>query len=282
MFDALDRASGSRGAGIIRAPFGYPGGKSRSVLEILPHLPYRGKYIEPFGGSAAVLLAREPNGLEVYNDAYGGVVSFYRCIRDKKMMELLVERLELSLHAQEDFLISKNWNVEDPIERAARWYHSVQSSFGSIGRNWGRSMNSTSIMAGKIQSRIKYFPMIHERFKRVQVENSDWEEIFDRYDSPTSVFYCDPPYLDVHRGTYKHEMTVKRHEEFLVKVFKTTGFVAVSGYSTPMYEAHPWDERYEWSSFVSIQSTNNTEGNSKEHLAGTKRVSAQEVLWIKH
>lgn len=282
MFDALDRADGSKGAGIIRAPFGYPGGKSRSVLKILPHLPYRGKYIEPFGGSGAVLLARERHGLEVYNDAFGGVVAFYRCIRDKKMMDLLMTRLELSLHAKEEFIMDKQWNVDDPIERAARWYRMVQTSFGSIGRNWGRSTGTRSFIAGKVQSKLKHFPMIHRRMKRVQVENCDWEEIFDRYDCPEAVFYCDPPYVDVYGGTYKNELSIERHKDLIRRVFDAEGFVAVSGYSNPLYEDNDWDERYTWKSFVSIQSIKNSEENKKGHLKDQKRTHAEEVLWIKH
>ncbi|GAG08047.1 unnamed protein product, partial [marine sediment metagenome] len=202
LFDDLDLIDNqsSKDANILRAPFGYPGGKSRSLGNILPHLPYRNKYIEPFGGSAAVLLARKPSKLEVFNDRYAGVVAFYRCLRDPILFPKLLEWLDLTIHAREEFTWCKNtWeNPDDPVERAGRWYYMVQSSFGSIGRNWGRQTTRSS-MAGKIRRKLKLFPEIHERFFNVQVENQDWEDCLRDYDSPDAVIYCDPPYVDVNR-----------------------------------------------------------------------------------
>lgn len=279
LFDELDNATGA--SRILRAPFGYPGGKSRSVQQILPHLPYLKKYIEPFGGSAAVLLARRPSKLEVYNDAYGGVVAFYQCMRDPVMLNQLVEWLGLTVHAKEEFYNCKQtWQkVKDPVERAARWYYMVQSSFGSIGRNWGRQTKKNS-MAGKVRNKLEIFPAIHQRFKGVQVENQDWENCLKDYDSSDAVFYLDPPYVDVYRGTYKNEMSIARHRQLINAIFKCKGFVAISGYSNPLYEENDWDDRHEWDAFVSIQSVGRMEGNSKENL-DEKRSHTKEVLWIK-
>lgn len=283
LFDDLDTVSNqspSKDADIIRAPFGYPGGKSRSLEFILPHLPYRERYIEPFGGSAAVLLARKPSKLEVFNDRYAGVVAFYRCLRDKELFRKLCEWLDLTIHAREEFRWCKEtWaNPNDPVERAGRWYYMVQSSFGSIGRNWGRQTTRSS-MAGKIRRKLKLFPEIHERFINVQVENQDWEDCINDYDSSDAVIYCDPPYVDVYRGTYKNEMSIERHREFLERVMHCDAFVAVSGYSNPLYEEKNWNHRYSWKAFVSIQSIVPSEGNRKS--THDTRGHAEEVLWIK-
>lgn len=289
LFDDLDMVSGQvnkkpKDRDIVRAAFGYPGGKSRSVKKILPHLPYRERYIEPFGGSAAILLAREPSKLEVYNDRYAGVVAFYRCLRSKKLFDALVQWIELTVHSREEFVFCRDtWeNVDDPVERAGRWYYMSMYSFGSIGRNWGRSTSAKGNMAGKIRRKLKLFPAIHQRFERVQVENQDWEDCVRDYDSPDAVFYLDPPYVDVNRGTYGSEMSIDDHRHFLEVVMSLKGFCAVSGYSNPLYEKPPWDDRHEWKSFVSIQSMAYTEGNRKEQLKGLeKRGHATEVLWIK-
>lgn len=280
LFDDIDHMTKSKDAGILRAPFGYPGGKSRSVKKILPHLPYRKRYIEPFGGSAAILLARNPSKLEIFNDRYGGVVAFYRCLRDPTLFQGLLDWLELTIHAREEFVWCKQtWeNVDDPIERAARWYYMIQSSFGSIGRNWGRQ-TSRSSMAGKIRNKLKLFPAIHARFHSVQVENQDWEDCLRDYSSPDAVIYLDPPYVDVNRGTYKNEMSIERHKDLIKWIFGSSAFIAVSGYSNPLYEEHPWDARHEWDAFVSIQSIVPSEGNKKK--THDKREHVKEVLWIK-
>jgi len=268
---------------ILRAPFGYPGGKSRSVEAILPRLPYRGVYVEPFGGSAAVLLSRHKSPLEVYNDRYGGVVAFYRCLRDADKFVALIKRLELTVHSREEFAYCKEgWtDATEDMERAAMWYYITVYSFGSLGRNFGRAVRR-SPLAGKIQKKLPMFPMLHERLLSVQIENQDWRQCLRDYDAPDTVFYIDPPYVDVHRGTYKNEMSIEDHRELLATIFNLRGFAAVSGYINPLYEGQDWDARYSWKVFVSMTPAAFTKGNNKEKLKGlSERKKTTEVLWIK-
>jgi len=281
----LDKQAEPRGRDeILRAPFAYPGGKSRSVESILPRLPYTDVYIEPFGGSAAVLLSRRSSKFEVFNDRYAGVVAFYRCMQHADKLAALLKRLELTVHAREEFVYAKaNWQkVEDDVERAALWYYMSTFSFASLGRNFGRSTSAKSPMSEKIRNKLVYFQKIHERFRGVQVENQDWYACMQDYDQPNAVFYCDPPYVDAHRGTFKYEMSLDEHRQFLDFVFSCKGFVAVSGYENPLYDNQKWDSRHEWDSFVSIRPAAFTDGNYKKHLKDVdKREHAIEVLWIK-
>lgn len=284
MFNELEGSSKRGRDVILHAPFSYPGGKSRSVQHIVPRLPQRGIYVEPFGGSAAILLARDASKLEVYNDRYGGVVSFYRCIRDKTKFAALVERLELTVHSREEWVTAKDqWvRTEDDVERAALWYYMSLYSFGSIGRNWGRSTSTKGGLAGRIRSKLKDFPAVHERFAKVQVENQDWSQCARDYDTPDTVFYMDPPYCDANRGTYKDEMSMDDHRKFIETVFQLKGFVAVSGYPNPLYDNQPWDNKFSWDVFISIKSGGTCAGNNKDHLADQEsRGHNTECLWIK-
>jgi site-specific DNA-adenine methylase len=116
----------------------------------------------------------------------------------------------------------------------------------------------------------------------VQIENQDWYDCIKDYDQPEAVFYCDPPYVDVYKGTFKHEMTTDDHRHFLETVFRCQGFVAVSGYSNPLYDNNPWDNVYSWESFVSMSPRAFTDSNSKRNIKDTdKRTHAKEILWIK-
>ncbi len=287
LFEELDRQvphAKSKDDTIVRAPFPYPGGKSRSVANILNHLPYRKIYVEPFGGSGAVLLARAACDLDVFNDRYAGVVAFYRCLRHKDKYQRLIEWLDLTIHSREDFKDAKDtWVVEtDDVVRAGKWYYMVNYSFGSLGRNFGRSTSGRGLIAGKIRNKLKLFPFVHDRLKRVQIENQDWSDCLRDYDSRETVFYIDPPYVDAYAGTFQHEMTRSEHHQLLDVIFQLKGFVAVSGYSNPLYSKQPWDNVHSWDSFCSIDSCAYTEGNNKQRLEGIKkRVSAEEVLWIK-
>lgn len=285
LFDELERNSTPKTRDtIVRCPLNYPGGKSRSVKYIVEHLPYRQKYVEPFGGSAAILLARHESPLEVYNDRYGGVVSFYRCMRSKEKMEALCDRLKFTIHSREEWVwcAETNQDVSDDIERAARWYYLLQYSFGGLCRNFGRSTNIPSAIAGKIRNNIELFSDLHNRFKKVQVENQDWSDCMHDYDDHETVFYIDPPYIDADAGIYEHKLSHGDHRRLLVTIFELKGFVAVSGYTNPLYESCPWTARYEWDSYISLQSHAYTDSNFKKNLKGLEeRKDAKEVLWIK-
>ncbi|HLI08591.1 MAG TPA: DNA adenine methylase [Ktedonobacteraceae bacterium] len=57
--------------------FGWYGGKYSHLNWLLPLLPRTTHYCEPFGGSAAVLINREPSPVETYNDLHSEVVNFF-------------------------------------------------------------------------------------------------------------------------------------------------------------------------------------------------------------
>ena len=276
MMEGLERTSKSTAAqpNIIKTPFSYPGGKSRSLRYVLPHLPVRDLYCEPFGGSAAILLARDESRLEIYNDAYGGVVSFYRCMRDKELFEKLVTWLELTVNSREEFWNFKDtWRDQtDDVERAGRWYFVSEYSFGSLSRNWGRARGGKYTgVNGRIRRKLKHFQAIHERFTNVQVENRDGIECMREYDVGNAVFYVDPPYNVGDQHVYEHSVD---HVRLLDTIFDMKGFVALSGYENDLYDSYPWTATYDWEVRVSI------EGHGNKIKKDTRPV-ATEKLWIK-
>jgi DNA adenine methylase len=268
----------------VRAPFAYPGAKSKSLDKILPFLPYRSKYVEPFGGSGAVLLARNSSPLEVFNDRYSGVTVFYRVIQDSKKMNQLLDRIAFFLHSREEFIWCRNtWrDCEDEIERAARWWYTITCSFGSQGRNFGRCIKGKCQIGPKLKNNLKLFPEASLRLRDVQIENQDWRMILKDYDDADTVWYIDPPYYKSTKGMYECEMPDSDHEELLERIFNLQGFVAMSGYDNPMYDSYNWDNRHHWMVNVTALSQSFTESNN---LAGKedaiKRGMARETLYIK-
>lgn len=265
----------------LRPPFTYPGNKVKSANIILEHLPYREKYIEPFGGSAAILLARCKSKLEVYNDLSSGLVAFYRCIRDQVKLNQLCERLQLTVNSKEEFYWSKERviTIQDDVERAACWYYTTEYSVSTLGRNFGRSTNSAS-QAGRIQKKLPMFQAIHERMISVQIENQPYQDCLQDYDSNNAVFYIDPPYLDAYKGVYRHELSIQEHRDLINQIFALKGFAAVSGFSNPLYDNQPWDKKFQWSTRSTMQpkgkgleTNQNSNPNNESPL--------QECLWIK-
>ena len=276
MLNSMDTQMPQKRTDFVRSPMSYPGGKSKNFIHIIEHLPYYPRYVEPFGGGASVLLARKPVEFEVYNDIDSGVVSFYRCLKDQELLEQLKDWLTTTVHAREEFIWCRDtWEQEDNIViRAAKWYYTTQYSFGSVGRNFGRATNTTCILSGKIQRLLPKFQDVHNRLEKVTIEHIDWETRIKDFDSPDTVFYLDPPYLATRGVSYSNNFNKLDHEHLLETIFETNGFVAISGYPSELYDKYPWDNRFEWESFISMQSQ--AEDNNL-----FDRGKVPEVLWIK-
>lgn len=262
----------------VKSPFGWVGGKSRSLEKLLPLLPYRKIFVDVCGGSGSVLLARKPCDLEVFNDRNSGIIDFYRCLKDKEKLELLIEDLRLSLHSRELFLRAKeSWESEtDIVQRASKWYYMVKMSFSGVGRNFGRATKGKNPFGSKIENAFPLFWPVHYRLQNVQIENLDWRVCLRDFDTPQTVFYIDPPYLNTDPGAYKHKFSVKDHKELCARCFDCKGFVAVSGYKNTIYDSFPWDEKHEWETHITAAT------KETEELTDKSTNTATEVLWIKH
>ena len=85
-------------------PFGWYGGKFSHLDWLRPLLPDCHHYCEPFAGSGAVLLNRDPSPVETFNDLDGEVVNFFRVLREEK--ERLIEAIGLTPFAREEFALA--------------------------------------------------------------------------------------------------------------------------------------------------------------------------------
>lgn len=93
-------------------------GNKTSVLHILYALfplNYE-RYIEPFGGSGAVLLGKKkPDKFEVYNDYNHNLVNLFRCMRDRPMA-FIKELGFYPLNSRDDFNAIKKFFKQEKFE----------------------------------------------------------------------------------------------------------------------------------------------------------------------
>ena len=129
-------------------PFGWYGGKFSHLDWLLPLLPECHHYCEPFSGSGAVLLNREPSPVETFNDLDGEVVNFFRVLREEK--DALVEAIGLTPFSREEFGLACEISPElTPLERARRFYVRARqvrtglAQTASIGR-WANCKTSNN------------------------------------------------------------------------------------------------------------------------------------------
>lgn len=228
--------------------FGWYGGKYSHLDWLLPLLPSCHHYCEPFGGSAAVLLNREPLPVETYNDIDGEVTNFFRVLRDES--ERLTRAIGLTPFSREEFAIACEIDPSlDPVERARRFYVRARqvrtglAQSATLGR-WANCKNTSRAgMAGAISrwlGAIEDLPDIALRLLRVQIENRPAIEVIRLYDSPDTLFYCDPPYVHDTRGdknTYAYEMSNEEHCQLALVLNSVQGRVAISGYDCDLMNA---------------------------------------------
>lgn len=231
--------SKSRGGKIIA--FGWYGGKFSHLNWLLPLLPNCHHFCEPFAGSAAVLLNRIPSPVETYNDIDGELVNFFRVLRENK--DNLIEAIGLTPFSREEFGKACKIDITlDPIERARRFYiraRQVRTGLAqkaSVGR-WANCKNTSRAgMSGAVSrwlGAVDGLPAIAERLLRVQLENRPAIDVIKLYDSPKTLFYCDPPYVHSTRGdknAYGNEMTDDEHRELAKILNSVEGYVAISNY----------------------------------------------------
>ncbi len=230
-----------RRRGRRRIAFGWYGGKFSHLAWLLPLLPEAHHYCEPFGGSAAVLLNREPSPVETYNDVDGEVTTFFRVLRERP--DELTRRIALTPFSREEFFIACQ---DDPgladLERARRFFVRARqvrtglAQTASLGRWANCKQTSRAGMAGVVSrwlGSVDALPHIAARLIRVQIENRPALDVIRLYDHPNTLFYCDPPYPHEARGdtrAYGAEMSNDEHAALARVLKETAAQVAVSGY----------------------------------------------------
>lgn len=256
--------------------FGWYGGKFSHLDWLLPLLPECHHYCEPFAGSAAVLINRPPSPVETYNDLDGEVANFFRVLRDEG--EELTRLIGLTPFSREEFGIACELDPEvTAVERARRFYIRARqvrtglAQTATIGR-WANCKNTSRAGMSGVVSRwlggVQSLPEIAERLLRVQIENRPAVDIVRLYDSPTTLFYCDPPYVHATRGdskAYSCEMTDDQHVELAEALNAAEGMVAFSNYECELLEElYPASK---WFKHISPPKTNHaTKGTRTEVL----------------
>lgn len=251
----------------IRPVVKWHGGKYYMFRDIISLFPEHKIYVEPFGGAASVLLNKEPAPVEVYNDLDHRIVRLFRVLRNHP--EEFQRRLSLTPYAEEEFNQAKasdtntpllgqekkdNQAGADEIELARRDYVRWRMSFGGQAESFSFTVSRSrrgmaDVVSSFLSSIDDLLPQIVERFRRVQIMNRDALDVIREFDSPDTLFYCDPPYYPETRtnpDVYRHEYSEKDHEQLLSTLLGCQGKVVISGYDCDLYN----DMLADWHKFA--------------------------------
>lgn len=175
----------------------YLGGKKNladRIIERIELVDHR-CYVEPFIGMGGVFFRRKLiPPCEIFNDYSGEVVNFFRVIQ--RHYRALLDELRFTLAGRSifhNFIDTPPESLTD-IQRAARFYYLQHCGFsGKVGSTcfavdrYGNSRFNIRQLRGHIEK-------LHERLSNVTIENLPYSTLIERYDSPETLFYLDPPY----------------------------------------------------------------------------------------
>ncbi|MBZ9615275.1 DNA adenine methylase [Clostridium estertheticum] len=172
------------------------GGKKLLRKEIMNRFPESfNRYIEVFGGAGWVLFGKDKHAdIEIYNDANGDLVNLFKCV--KYHCGELQRELSFMLNSRELFLEFRDQyslNGSTDIQRAARFFMVIKTSYGSDCKSYGCVKRNISVM-------VDYLTDIQKRLQNVVIEHKDFQNLIKVYDRIDALIYLDPPYY----GTEKY------------------------------------------------------------------------------
>lgn len=264
----------------------YIGGKVKLTPTFEQYFPNPKTYkiitfVDVFGGSGAVTLNKSTvYKVEVINDISTDIVNLYAVIKSK--YDEFVNKLESLLYGRTTFEFLKaelekpfRFNPFEPdVNRAVAVFYVYNASFSGMGDSYSASKatNTAKIYFNKVEKLVN----VYDKFKNVQIENLDFEQLIDKYDSENTFFYADPPYF----GTefyYSGGFSYDDHVRLLNKLNNIKGYYMLSGYDNDLYNSI-LNYKYK----VEVK-TKKWSGSAIDDEDGSiTRNDAVEILWLNY
>lgn len=263
--------------------FPYFGGKYRHMDFIRRNLPggRNHHFVDVFGGSAAVSMnVVDLYDVVTYNDYDEAIVNFFRCLRHD--FDLLKPQIELTPYSRQEWRSMKDMSRQDnesDVDWARRFYCGIFMSYGnSIAKRGFRRTVSTNVGQCPHTTFRNSTERLVEciwRLKSMQFECLDWRMVLNDFETPETIFYCDPPYMPAVRSgsadSYRYEMSDDDHVRLADALNKVKCKAIISGYDSELYNALFADwERVADNAKVMHHGARFTPGNAP---------TRQEVIW---
>jgi DNA adenine methylase len=249
----------------------YIGGKARIGKWIAPQIPNDIEtYVEGFSGMFWVFfnmdLEKYPNlKTVVYND-YNGLNA--NLMKWAKQYDVLHEALShypcqqlgvvdtppefaVMFNEYQSEVFNDNLVITDDnsLEVACKYVYVLTQVFS------GSKPETASYMdyKGKYRCKVLIFmdklkhPKYREHLDKITfVENMDFQEVVEKYDSPTTYFYMDPPYYKTENYYSNHIFTIETHQRLATCLQNMQGRFGLSYYDFPQLSEWFPKETYVW------------------------------------
>ena len=267
----------------------YIGGKSKIGKWIVPFIPKDIEtYVEPFSGMYWVFfnmdLKEYPNLKKVvYNDFNPLNYNLFKCLNNPDKLLEECEKIEVQKKGviptnpicEQQFvdfqseIFSKNLVIEDfDYVIAAKYAYVLSQVFSGANPEKSKFIDLKGKYHSKFTSfknKLKKSNWIEHFLKITEVENLDFQDVIEKYDSSTSYFYTDPPYYVVGEGSYysNHDFDRDDHERLANTLKNVQGKFSLSYYDFELL--HDWfpDTEYRWERKLFAKAAAATKGKTQ-------------------
>lgn len=180
----------------LKSPISWVGGKSQLTDQIIPLIPPHLGYVEVFAGAAWLLFRKPASKTEVINDINRDLTTMYKVMRHHP--SAFLECFNNMLVSRDDFddIKATPAHVLTDVQRAARFYYLIRTSFGAKCDGQHFAVGSTRPSRLNLTQLHDNVAATRARLARVAIENRPFDKVITALDKPTTFFYVDPPYWD--------------------------------------------------------------------------------------
>ena len=247
----------------------YIGGKARISKWIVPYIPRDIEtYVEPFSGMFWVFFKMDLNHYPnlktvVYNDFNGLNSNLFSCCKEYDRMwdemskypcqQLGIEDTPTTYeemfneYQKEVFHSGITITDDNKFEVAAKYVYVLTQIFS------GSKPETSSYMdyKGKYRCKVLIFmdklkdKKYRSHFDKITfVENMDFQEVIEKYDSEKTYFYVDPPYWKTENYYSNHDFDRNDHERLADSLKSISGKFSLSYYDFPILRV--WFPKHEY------------------------------------
>jgi len=248
----------------------YIGGKSKIGKWIVPYyLEDMETYVETFGGMFWCYfnmdLTKYPNLKRVvYNDFNPLNYNLFQCVQNPSELRRALELIPVQqagvfvtdisyktrFEEYQTELFSSGLTINYPdYEIAAKYVYIVTQVFS------GSKPETSSFIDLKGKYKSKYLTFKDklskldwiEHFTRItHIENLDFQKVIEKYDSPSTYIYLDPPYWKTENYYSNHDFDRNDHERLARTLTSVNGKFSLSYYDFDLL--HDWfpEPQYRW------------------------------------
>ena len=249
----------------------YIGGKNRQGCWLRDYVPTDTKtYVEVFGGMMWVFLKmdlKKYKNIErvIYNDIRPQNINLWRCVKDYNKLYEVSKNIPV-----EDSDLFKKWQKEvyeheydlsvNDYEMAYKYayllsqvWSGTNPSTGNLIKNGGYIPKGSDVYRSKFEIWRK--KLIDPKFqnyidKITVVEGLDYKEVIEKYDSPETYFYIDPPYYNCEHYYTENDFGLDDHIKLAKQIDTIKGMFTLSYYEFDLlkewYPYNSFTPRYHW------------------------------------